>query len=35
MTYGATPLFFSWAIDTRLRQFPVEALKEENHYDYE
>lgn len=35
MTHGATPLFFSWAIDTRLRQFPVEALKEENHYDYE
>ena len=28
-------LFFSWALDTRLRQFPVEPLKKENYYDYE
>lgn len=28
-------LFFSWALDTRLRQFPVEPLKKENFYNYE
>lgn len=28
-------LFFSWSLDTRLRQFPVEVLKEENYYDYQ
>lgn len=27
-------LFFSWSIDTRLRQFPVEVLKPENYYEY-
>jgi hypothetical protein len=28
-------LFFSWSLDTRLRLFPVEALKQENYYDYQ
>ena len=28
-------LFFSWSLDTRLRQFPVEVLKEVNYYDYQ
>lgn len=27
------PVFFSWSIDTRLRQFPVEDLKKENLYE--
>ena len=30
---GATPIFFKWAIDSRLKPFTVELLKEENYYD--
>lgn len=30
---GATPVFFKWAIDSRLKPFTVELLKEENYYD--
>lgn len=28
-------LFFSWSLDTRLQQFPVEPLKKENYYENE
>ena len=34
LEYPNDGLFFSWAIDTRLRQFPVEPVKKENYYDY-
>ena len=30
---GETPVFFGWALDTRLRPFPVEVLKETNYYE--
>ena len=30
--HGATPIFFKWAIDTKLKPFTVELLKKENYY---
>ena len=33
MKNGPVPVFFSWSLDTRLRQFPVEDLKKENLYE--
>ena len=33
MKNDPVPVFFSWSIDTRLRQFPVEDLKKENLYE--
>lgn len=35
LKYPNDGLFFSWALDTRLRQFPVEPLKKENFYNHE
>ena len=31
--HGYTPVFFSWAIDKRLKPFTVEVLKKESYYD--
>ncbi|MBO5647216.1 MAG: hypothetical protein J6S30_00405 [Kiritimatiellae bacterium] len=30
--HGQTPIFFKWAIDTKLKPFTVELLKKENYY---
>ena len=35
LTHPNDALFFSWALDTRLEQFPVEPLKKENFYENE
>jgi hypothetical protein len=35
LTHPNDPLFFSWSLDTRLEQFPVEPLKKENFYENE
>ena len=31
--HGKVPVFFRWAIDTRLKPFNVEVLKKENYYE--
>ena len=35
LTHPNDALFFSWSLDTRLEQFPVEPLKKENFYENE
>ena len=33
LEYGELPVYFSWALDTRIKPVSVEVLKKENRYD--